>query len=241
MRNARLDESQAGIMIAGRNINNLRYVDDSTLMAESEDELKSLEESERLGWESLLKTQQSKNKDDGIRSHHFMANRWGKKWKLWQTLFSWAPKSLQMVTAAMKLKDACSLEEKLLTNLDNIVQFTDSVTSESFNPMDWSMPGFSVHQQLPELTQTHVHRVGDAILCHLHLFPPSVIPRIRVFSNESGLHIRWPKYRSFSYSISPSNEYSGLIFFRIDWFDLLAVQGTLKNLLRPHSSKTSIL
>ena len=78
-------------------------------------------------------------------------------------------------------------------------------------------------------------------LCHLLLLLPSIFPRIRVFSNESVLRIRWPKYWSFSFSISPSNEFSGLISFRIDWFDLLAVQGTLKNLLQHHSSKASIL
>uniref|UniRef100_A0AC11D7I6 Uncharacterized protein n=1 Tax=Ovis aries TaxID=9940 RepID=A0AC11D7I6_SHEEP len=79
------------------------------------------------------------------------------------------------------------------------------------------------------------------ILCHPLLLPPSIFPSIRVFSNESVLHIRWPKYLSFSFSISPSNEYSGLLSFRIDWFDLLAVQGTLKSLLQHHSSKASIL
>ena len=79
------------------------------------------------------------------------------------------------------------------------------------------------------------------ILWCLLLLPPSVFPSIRVFSNESVLHIRWPKYWSFSFSISPSNEYSGLISFRMDWLDLLAVQGTLKSLLQHHSSKASIL
>ena len=79
------------------------------------------------------------------------------------------------------------------------------------------------------------------ILCHPLLLPPSIIPSIRVFSNESVLRIRWPKYWSFSFNISPSNEYSGLISFRIDWFDLLAVQGTLKSLLQNHSSEASIL
>ena len=78
------------------------------------------------------------------------------------------------------------------------------------------------------------------ILCHPLLLPLSIFPSITVFSNESVLHIRWPKYWSFSFSISPSNEYSGLISFRIDWFDLLAVQGTLKSLLEHHSSKPSI-
>ena len=79
------------------------------------------------------------------------------------------------------------------------------------------------------------------ILCHPLLLPPSILPSIRVFSNESGLRIRWPKYWSFSFSISPSNEYSELISFRMDWLDLLAVQGTLKSLLQHHSSKASIL
>ena len=79
------------------------------------------------------------------------------------------------------------------------------------------------------------------ILCCPLLFPPSIIPSIRVFSSESVLHFRWPKYCSFSFSISPSNEYSGLISFRMDWLDLLAVQGTLKSLLQQHSSKASTL
>ena len=106
------------------------------------------------------------------------------------------------------------------------------------------MPGLPVHHQLPEFTQTHVHRVGDAIhlfLCRPLLLPPSIFPSIRVFSNVSVLHIRWPKDWSFSFSISPSNEYSGLISFRMDWLDLLAVQGTPKSLLQHHSSKASIL
>ena len=102
------------------------------------------------------------------------------------------------------------------------------------NSMDCSTPGFQVHHQLPRLAQTHIHRVSDAIhliLCHPLLLPPSIFPSIRVFSNESGLHIRCPKYWSFSFSISPFNEYSGLISFRMDWLDLLGVQGTLKSLL----------
>ena len=114
-----------------------------------------------------------------------------------------------------------------------------------FDPMDFSTPGYPVHHQLLELTETHVHQVGDTIqLSHplpSLLFLPSVFPKIRVFPDESVLHIWWPKYWSFSFSISPSNEYSGSISFRIDWFDLLAVQGTLKSLLQHHSSKASIL
>ena len=100
------------------------------------------------------------------------------------------------------------------------------------DPMDCSTPGLPVHHQLPEFTQTHLH-------CLLLL--PSIFPSIRVFSNESALRIRWPKYWSFSFNISPSNEHPGLIYFRMDWLDLLAVQGTLKSLLQHDSSKASIL
>ena len=116
--------------------------------------------------------------------------------------------------------------------------------------MNCSTPGFPVHHQLPESTQTHVHRVSDAIQPSHPLSPPrhtlllllpSIFPSIRVFSNESVLRITWPKYWSFSFNISPSNEYPGLISFRMDWLDFLAVQGTLKSLLQHHSSKASIL
>ena len=100
------------------------------------------------------------------------------------------------------------------------------------DPMDYSTPGFAVHHQLLEPTQIHIHCVRDAIQLSHPLSPPSpppsIFPSIRVFSNESVLHIRWPKYWSFSFNISPSNEYSGLISFTMDWLDLLAVQGTLK-------------
>ena len=103
------------------------------------------------------------------------------------------------------------------------------------DPMDYSTPGFPTHHQLLELAPTHVHRVSEAIQPSHPLSspypPPSIFPSIRVFSNESVLCIRWPKYWSFSHSIRPSNEYSGLISFRMDWFDLFAVQGTFKSLL----------
>ena len=111
--------------------------------------------------------------------------------------------------------------------------------------MNHSMPGLPAHHQLPEFTQTHVHRVDDAIQPSHPLSSPShpapIPPSIRVFSNESTLHMRWPKYWSFSFSISPSNKYPGLISFRMHWLDILAVQGTLKSLLQHHSSKASIL
>ena len=107
-------------------------------------------------------------------------------------------------------------------------------------PMDSSTVGFPVHHQHPEPAQTHVHWVGDAIQPYPLLLLSSIFPSIRVFSKESPLHITWPKYWSFSFSISPSKEYSGLISFTMDWFDLLAVQRTFKSLLWHHSSKASI-
>ena len=114
----------------------------------------------------------------------------------------------------------------------------------------FATPWTTAHQASPSITNSQsllkcmsvesVMPSNHLILCHL-LLPPLIFPSIRVFSNESVLCIRWPKYWSFSFSISPSNEYSGLISFRMDWLDLLAVQGTLKSLLQHHSSKTSIL
>ena len=113
------------------------------------------------------------------------------------------------------------------------------------DPMDCSTLGFPVHHQLRELTQTHVYQVGDAIQASHPLSSPSPpalnLSQNQGLSNESVLRIRWVKYWSFSFSISPSNEYSGLISFRMDWLDLHAVQGTLKSLLQHHSSKASIL
>ena len=111
--------------------------------------------------------------------------------------------------------------------------------------MDCSTPGFPVHHSLLELAQIHVHQISDATQPS-HPLPsllllPSIFPSIRVFSNESAPHIRWPKYWSFSFSNSPSNEHPRLISFRMDWSDLLAVQGTLKSLLQQHSSKASVL
>ena len=127
------------------------------------------------------------------------------------------------------------------------VQFTSVAQScpTLCNPMNHSTPGLSVHHQLPEFTQTHVHLVGvpssHLILRHSLLLLPPTPPSIRVSSNESSLRKRWPKYWSFSFSISPSNEHPGLTSFRMDWLDLLVVQGTLKRLLQHHSSKASIL
>ena len=122
-----------------------------------------------------------------------------------------------------------------------LFQFS-SVTQScpTLRPMGCSTPGLPVHHQLPEFTQTHVHESvmpsNHLILCRPLLLLLSIFSSIRVFSNELVLRIRWPKYWSFSFSISPSNEYSGLISFRMDWLDLLAVQGTLKSLFQYHFS-----
>ena len=113
------------------------------------------------------------------------------------------------------------------------------------DPVDCNTPSFPVHHQLLEFTQTHVHRVGDTTQPSHPLSSPSPLAlnlsQHRGFSNKSALRIRWPKYWSFSFSISPSNEYLGLISFRIDWLGLLDVQGTFKSLLQYHSSKASVL
>ena len=191
-----LDEAKAGIKIASRNISNLRYADDTTLMAESE-ELKSFlmnvkEESEELSLKLNIQ-----------------------KTRSWSLI-----PSVQLNSVAQSCPILC-------------------------DPMNRSMPGLPVHHQLPEFTQTHVPRVNDAIqhliLCRPFLLLPSIFPNIRVILNESAFHTRWPKYWSFSFSISPSNEHPGLISFRMDWLDLLAVQGALESLLQHHSSKASIL
>ena len=131
----------------------------------------------------------------------------------------------------------------IATNIHPQYKFCCSVTKSRLTlryPMNCSMPGFPVLHYLLEFAQIHIHWVSDAIQPFHPLTPlllPSIFPSIKVFSNESALLIRWPKYWSFSFSIDPFNEYLGLIFFRIDWFDLLVVQGTLKIILQYHSSK----
>ena len=116
-----------------------------------------------------------------------------------------------------------------------LLLFSYLVVSYSLQPLNCSIPGFPILHYLSEFAQTHVHSVSDAIQPSQSLSPPSPLastfPSIRIFFNESTLHIRWPKYWSFSFSISPFNEYSGLISFRTDWFDLIVVQKTLKSSL----------
>jgi len=130
---------------------------------------------------------------------------------------------------------------KALYQFSSVTQSCPTLCS----PMDCSTPGLPVQHQHPEFTQIHVRELvmpsNHLILCRPFLLQPSIFPSVGVFSNESALHIRWPKYGNFSFNISPSNEYSGLISFRMDWLDLLAVPGTLKSLLQHHSSKASIL
>ena len=136
---------------------------------------------------------------------------------------------------------ADSLPTELSVQFSSVAQSCPTLCDS----MNCSMPGLPVHHQLLEFTQTHVHRVSDAIQPSHPLSSPSLLPpippSIRVFSNESTLCMRWPKYWSFSFSIISSKEHPGLISFRMDWLDLLAVQGTLKSLLQHHSSKASIL
>ena len=128
----------------------------------------------------------------------------------------------------------------------NVVVAVQTLSCVQLSVIPWTTArqaslSFTVSWSLLKLMSIEsVMPVNHLILCHPFLHPPSIFPNIRVFSNESSLHIRWPKYWSFSFSISPSNEYSGLISFRMDWFDLLAVQGTLKSLLQHHSSKASV-
>ena len=133
-----------------------------------------------------------------------------------------------------------STDSKSLDNQGTNPQFSSVAQScpTLCDPTNRSTPGLPVHHQLPEFTQTHVHRVSDAIHPSHPLSAPS--PPAPNPSQHQGLRTRWPKYWSFSFSISPSNEHPGLISFRMDWVDVLAVQGTLKSLLQHHSSKASI-
>ena len=133
-----------------------------------------------------------------------------------------------------------SIDHSYLHQFSSVAQLCPTLC----DPKNRSMPGLPVHHQLLECTQTHFHRVSDAIQPSHPLSSPSpapIPPSTRVFSNESTRCTRWPKYWSFSLSIIPSKEHPGLVSFRMDWLDLLAVKGTLKNLLQHHNSKASIL
>ena len=140
-----------------------------------------------------------------------------------------------------------SLSIYFLCMIECLFQFSSVAQScpTLCDPMNRSTPGLPVHHQFPESTQTHVHRVGDVIQLSHPLSSPSLPApnpsQHQGLSNESALLIRWPKYWGFGFNISPSSEHPGLISFRMNWLDLLAVQGTLKSLLQHHSSKASIL
>ena len=154
-----------------------------------------------------------------------------------------SPTQIARLLHVLPQRACVKAESRHKKSLFRSVQFS-SVTQSCptlCNPVHRSTPGLPVHHQLPESTQTHAHQVGDAsshlILCRPLLLLPLIPPSIRVFSNESTLRMRWPKYWSFSFGISPSNEHPGLISFRMDWLDLLAVQGALKSLFQHHEKR----
>ena len=166
--------------------------------------------------------------------------QWPKDWK--RSVFIWIPKKGNAIPKNVQT----IIQLHSFQIIASSVQFSTVVQlcPTLCDPMNSSTPGLPVHHQLLEFTQTHVHWVGDAIQPSHPLSSPTPAPNpshIRFFSNESTLRMRWPKYWSFSFSIIPSREHPGLISFRMDWLDLLAVQGTLKSLLQHHSSKASIL
>ena len=163
-----------------------------------------------------------------------------KKTEMRITINKWK-KSVWKVTYCIIATIWHSGKSKLSDQIRSVTQSCPTLC----NPTNCSTPGFPVHHQLPEFTETHVQPVSDAIQPSHPLSSPSPLApnpsSIRVFSNESTLRMRWPKYWSFSFSIIPSRGIPGLISFKMDWLDLLAVQGTLKSLLQHHSSKASIL
>ena len=194
-----------------------------TMVAQSVKNLPAMRETwvHSLGWEDLL---------DKSMATHSSPLAWSIPWTGEPGYSPWDDWATNTFTFKSKLKICCCSVAKSCSTLSN--------------PMNCSTPGFPLFYCHPEFAQTHIHWASDGIqpshpLSSL-LLPPSIFPSIRVFSNESALCIRWPEYWSFSFSISPSNEYSGLISFRVDWLDLLAVQGTLKSLLQHHCSKASI-
>ena len=224
MRNTGLDEAQAGIKIAGRNSDNLRYADDTTLMAEIEEELKSLlmkvkEESEKVGLK--LSIQKTKFMTSGPITSWQIDEE---EWKQWQTLFWGGYK----ITADVD----CSVQ-----SLSHVWPF-----EIPWNAARQASLSITNYWSLPKPMSIESGMLAKPLtLCHPLLLLPSIFTSIRVFSLESALYMRWPKYWNFSFNISPSNGQSGLICFRMDWLDLFAVQGSLKSLFQHHSSKASIL
>ena len=156
----------------------------------------------------------------------------------------WEPEFTQnflVAKAKKEIRDYIFISEFISVQFSSVAQSCLTLC----DPMNCSTPGLPVHHHLLEFTQTHVIESvmpsSHLILCCPLLLLPPIPPSIRVFSNESTLHMRWPKYWSFSFSIIPSKEHPGLVSSRMDWLDLLAVQGTLKSLLQHHSSEASIL
>ena len=243
MWNPRLDEAQAGIKITRRNINNLRYADDTTLMAESE-ELKSL----------LMKVKQESEKAGlklNIQKTNIMASSSITSWQIdGETMEIVSDFILggSKITADgnynHEIKRSFLLGRKAVTNLSSVL-FSCLVMSDSLQPHEMQHTRPPCPSPTPEV-------YSDSCLlsqwCHLTIWS-SVVPsppafnlsQDLVFSNDATLCIRWPKFWSFSFRISPSKEYPGLFSFKMDWLDLLAIQGTLKSLLQHHSSKASIL
>ena len=191
---------------------------------------------EMLGW-MKHKLESRLQGEISITSDMRMTHPYGRKWRGTKEPLDESEREWKswLKTQHSKNKDHCIQPHS--------VQLLSHV--QLCNPINHSMPCLPVHHQFPEFTQTHVHWVGDAIQLYYPLSSPS-LPALNLsqhqgLSNESALWIRWPKYWSFSLNISPSNEHSGLISFRMDWLDFLAVQGTLKGLIQHHSSKASIL
>ena len=163
-------------------------------------------------WKSWLKAQHSENEDHSIWSHHFMALD-GETVETVSDFIFWAPKSLQMVIASMKLKDAYSLEGSSVQSLSCFQLFATAWIAAC-------QASLSITNSWSSLRLTSIESVmpsSHLILCHLLLLLPLLPPSIRIFSNESTLRMRWPKYWSFSFSITPSKEHPGLISFRMDW------------------------
>ena len=160
-------------------------------------------------------------------------------------LMDWSPSACASTSLPLLLLGFLLYEQKLIMSSLLSVVFSRQSCPTLWNPMDYSTAGFPIPHHLPEFAQVHVDYISDAIQPSHPLLPSfpafSVFPSVRVFSNEPAVHIRWPEYWSFRFSISSSKEYSGLISFKIDWLDLLAFQGILKSLLQHHSWKASIL
>ena len=241
MQNAGLNVSQAGMKIARRNINNLRYTDDTTLKAESEEKLKSLlmkvkEESEKAG----LKL--------NIQKAKIMASSPITSWQIDGETMETVTDSIFLgskITAngdcSHEIKRCLVLGRKAMTNLssDQFSRFSHvQLLSTPRTAARQASLSITNSQSLLKLMSIESMMPSNyLILCH-PLLLPSIFPSVRIFSNEWALCIRWSNYWSFSFSINPSSEYSGLISFSMDWLDLFAVQRTLKSLLQYHSSKT---